>query len=248
MECEKIIFDILSRLDVEYENPTQIGELEYECLTLLSQLDAECSEALMRTGQNLLDRSDQSEDIEYKFQLVLQALAKRHHPGALEINIAAVSSEKTRDKEAYIELLATFENPLAIPVLIHAIKVDDSTGEEEGWVRSKAIEVLRRLGAKEAASMIIPYIMDCAYRVRKAAIEFLVNLNIGEAVPIFVDQLSQEEDPINLEKLIFGLVSWKRTDTLPELRELLASDWVRNDQTLQKKVLDAISALEFIDR
>ncbi len=249
MECEKIIFDILSRLDVEYESPTQIGELEYECLTMLSKLEAECSEALIRIGLELLERSDKSEDIEYKFQLVLQALAKCHHPGVLELNIAALGSEKTRDKEAYIELLATSENPQAIPALIHALKADDSTGVEEGWVRYKAIKVLHLLGAKEVASIIIPYVKDSAYRVRGAAIDLLVNFDVCEAAPIFVEQLNQEEDPINLEKIISSLMFWKRTESLFELREILASDWVSNDKDLQTKVSHAINALEsLIDR
>ncbi|AFZ24526.1 hypothetical protein Cylst_2296 [Cylindrospermum stagnale PCC 7417] len=243
MGCKKVIFDILSGLNVEYESPTKIGNLEYECLTKLYQLGSECSETLMQTGQELLERCEESEDIEYKFQLVLDSLAKRCHPGALELNIAALVSEKTRDKEAYINLLATFKNPLAISALVHAIKADDSTGEEEGGIRYKAIELLHLLGAKEVTSMIIPFVKDSAYRVRESAIDFLVKFDIREVAPIFVDQLAQEEYPINLAKLISGLVSWKWTDTLPELRELLASDWVRNDKTLQTTVSNAILAL-----
>lgn len=247
MECKKVISDILGSLDVEYESPTQIGNLEYECLTMLCQLGSEYSETLMQTGQELLERCEESEDIEYKFQLVLDSLAERCHPGALELNITALISEKTRDKEAYIDLLATFENPLAIPALVHAIKADDSTGEQEGGIRYKAIELLHILGAKEVTSMIIPYVKDSAYRVRGSAIDFLVNFDIREVAPIFVDQLGLEEYPTNLEKLISGLVSWKWTDTLPELRELLASDWVRNDKTLQTTVSNAILALELVD-
>jgi hypothetical protein len=49
----------------------------------------------------------------------------------------------------------------------------------------------------------------------------LISFNIHEAAPIFIDQLAEEEIPSNLEKLIDGLVSWKQTDTLPVLRELL---------------------------
>jgi len=234
-------------LDVDYESPTQINELEYKCLTMLCQIEDECSEALMQVGQDLLERSNESEDIEYKFQLTLQALAIRHQPGALELNIAALLSEKSIDKEAYIELLATFKNPQAIPALIHAIKTDNSDGEEEGLVRYKAIEVLRLVGTKEVASIIIPYVKDSAYRVRRAAIQLLLKFDISESVPILAEWLSQEEDPNNLEELISALVHWKHTDSLPELRELLASDWVHNDKALQRSVSEAILALEAIN-
>jgi HEAT repeat protein len=247
MNCKKVISEILNMLDVDYESPTQINELEYNCLTMLSQIEDECSEALMQVGQDLLERSNESEDIEYKFQLTLQALAIRHQPGALELNIAALLSEKTIDKEAYIELLATFKNPQAIPALIHAIKTDNSDGEEEGLVRYKAIEVLRLVGTKEVASIIIPYVKDSAYRVRRAAIQLLLKFDISESVPILAEWLSQEEDPNNLEELISALVHWKHTDSLPELRELLASDWVHNDKALQRSVSEAILALEAIN-
>lgn len=247
MNCKKVISEIINMLDVDYESSTQIGELEYKCLTMLSRIEDECSEALMQIGQDLLERSNESEDIEYKFQLTLQALAQRHQPGALELNIAALLSEKTRDKEAYIELLATFENPQAIPALIHAIKTDNSAGEEEGLVRYKAIEVLRLVGTKEAASIIIPYVKDSAYRVRRASIKLLLNFDISEAAPILAEWLSQEEDPTNLEELISALVHWKHTDSLPELKELLTSDWVHNDKALQAKVSEAILALEAIN-
>jgi HEAT repeat protein len=247
MNCKKVISEILNMLDVDYESPTQINELEYKCLTMLCQIEDECSEALMQVGQDLLERSNESEDIEYKFQLTLQALAIRHQPGALELNIAALLSEKTIDKEAYIELLATFKNPQAIPALIHAIKTDNSDGEEEGLVRYKAIEVLRLVGTKEVASIIIPYVKDSAYRVRRAAIQLLLKFDISESVPILAEWLSQEEDPNNLEELISALVHWKHTDSLPELRELLASDWVHNDKALQRSVSEAILALEAIN-
>jgi HEAT repeat protein len=247
MNCKKVIAEILNMLDVDYESPTQINELEYKCLTMLCQIEDECSEALMQVGQDLLERSNESEDIEYKFQLTLQALAIRHQPGALELNIAALLSEKTIDKEAYIELLATFKNPQAIPALIHAIKTDNSAGEEEGLVRYKAIEVLRLVGTKEVASIIIPYVKDSAYRVRRASINFLLNFDISEAAPIVAEWLSQEEDPTNLEELISALVHWKHTDSLPELRELLTSDWVDNDKALQRSVSEAILALEAIN-
>jgi len=247
MNCEKVIDGILSMLDVDYESPTQINELEYNCLTMLSQIEDECSEALLQFGQDLLERSNESEDIEYKFQLILQALAIRHQPGALELNIAALLSENTRDKEAYIELLATFKNSQAIPALIHAIKMDNSVGEEEGLVRCKAIEVLCLVGTKEVASIIIPYVKDSAYRVRRASLNFLLNFDISEAAPIVAEWLSQEEDPTNLEELISALVHWKHTDSLPELRELLTSDWVDNDKALQRSVSEAILALEAIN-
>lgn len=244
MECEEIIYNALSRLDVEYESPSQVGELEYECLNLLFQLEPECSQALVQMGQELLDHANASEDIEYKFQLVLQALARRQQPDALTLNIEALLSGKTRDKEAYVELLATFENPHAIPALLHAIKADDSIGEEEGQVRHKAIYVLGRLGAKKVASEIVPYVKDSAYRVRSAAIDFLVNFDIREATPVLIDQLREEEDPTNLEKLIFVLVSWKQTEAIHTLQNLLSSDWIRNDKALERKISDAISILD----
>ncbi len=244
MECKKLIWDILSRLDAEYESPAQVSELDYECLTMLDELAAECSEALLQTGQELLNHSDESDDGEYKFQVVLQALVSRDQPGALELNAEALVSKKTQDKEAYVELLESFEDPRTVPALMYAIEADHSTGEEEGGVRYKAINALRRVGAKEVASMIIPYVQDQAYRVRGAAIEFLISFNIHEAAPIFVDQLAEEEIPSNLEKLIDGLVSWKQTDALPVLRELLASDWVRNNQALQAAVSYGILTLE----
>jgi hypothetical protein len=65
---------------------------------MLDELTAECSEALLQTGQELLNRSDESDDGEYKFQVVLQALVSRDQPGALELNAEAlvVKRPKTR--------------------------------------------------------------------------------------------------------------------------------------------------------
>lgn len=247
MKCEKTIIEILSRLDLKYENPEHIGDIEYECISSLSRLKVECSEALKKIGETLLDRSDESEDAEYKLQLVLQALVNLKHSSTLELVIKSLLSEKTCDKEVYIEILAMFKDPKVIPALMHTIESDLSTGVEEGLVRSKAIDLLNHLKAEEVALRIIPYVKDPAHRVRSVAIDFLVNLSIREASSIFAAQLLEEEDPFNLEKLISGLVSWKQADILPKLKELSVHSWVHNDRSLQTNILDAITKLEAIN-
>jgi hypothetical protein len=96
--------------------------------------------------------------------------------------------------------------------------------------------------------MIIPYVKDSVDRVRSVAIDFLLDLDVHEAAPAFIEQLSKEDDLDNLEKLISGLVSWKRTDSLPILRDILASDWVKADEELQVVVKDCYSGLEVIEK
>ncbi|MBD2768907.1 HEAT repeat domain-containing protein [Hymenobacter sp. BT664] len=248
MNCEKVIAGILGMLDVDYESPAQMNELVNKCSTMLSQLAEECSETLLQFGQDLLERSNESEDMKYKFQLILKSLAQRHQPGALELNIAALLSRNIRDKEAYIDLIETFKSSRAIPALIHAIKTDNSVGEDEGLVRYKAIEALCSVGTKEVASIIIPYVKDSVYRVRGAAINFLRKFDISEAAPVIAEWLSQEENPTNLEYCIAALVHWKQTGSLPELREILTSGWIYNDKDLQRSVSEGILALEAINK
>jgi len=248
MECEQIICDLLDRMGFKFENSTQLVESWNEYLRMLCKLGDECSDALIQIGQELLAQVDEVEwTIEYKLWMVLLAIARRNQPGALELTADALVSEKTRRKEEYVDILDGFEDPRAIPALMYAIEVDRSTGDMGGWTRCKAIKALLRLDAKEAASMIIPYIKDSVDRVRSAAIKFLIALNIGEAAPIFIEQLGEEDDPDNLENLISGLVLWKQTESLPLLRDILASDWIQADEELGVVVKDAISALETID-
>jgi HEAT repeat protein len=201
----------------------------------------------MRIGQDLLDRVDESEsEIEEKLWMVLEAIAGRSQAGALELIVSALVSEKTRRKEQYVDLLDRFEDPRTIPALMYAVEADFSTGEMGGWIRSKAINALLRLKATEAASMIIPYVKDSIDQVRSVAIKFLIDLNVLESAPVFVEQLAKEDDPDNFEDLISGLVLWKRTESLPVLANLLASDWVQADEDMKVVVKDAILELEQI--
>ena len=52
--------------------------------------------------------------------------------------------------------------------------------------------------------MIIPYVKDSVDRVRSVAIDFLLDLDVHEAAPVFIEQLSKEDDEehvyeVNLE-------------------------------------------------
>ncbi len=247
MECEKIIHTTLDNMGFQFETPDQLVESWNKCLKILCQLDEECSDALKRIGQELLESVDQNEPkIEEKLWMVLEAIAGRSQSGALELTVLALFSEKTRRKEQYVDLLDRFEDPRTIPALMYAVESDCSTGEMGGWTRSKAIDALLRLKAKEAATMIIPYVKNSVDRVRGAAIKFLIGLNVSEASPVFIEQLFNEDDPDNLEDLISGLVCWKQTESLPILHNVLASDWVQDDEDLKAVVKDAILGLEKI--
>lgn len=249
MECEKIVHDILDGMGFQFDKPEQLIESWNKCLRMLCQLGDECSDALMRIGQELLDRVGGKEsEIEDKLWMLLEAIARRNQSGALELTAAALVSEKTRRKEEYVDILDRFEDPHAIPALVYAVEVDRSTGDMGGFTRYKAINALLGLNAKEAASIIIPHVQDSVERVRSAAIDFLLDLDVHEAAPVFIEQLAKEDDLDNLEKLISGLVSWKRTDSLPILRDILASDWVQADEDLQVVFKDAISGLEVIEK
>lgn len=247
MECEKIIHTTLNNMGFQFETPDQLVESWNKCLKILCQLEEQCSDALMRIGQDLLDRVDESElEIEEKLWMVLEAIACRSQAGALELIVSALVSEKTRRKEQYVDLLDRFEDRRTIPALMYAVESDCSTGEMGGWIRSKAIKALLRLKATEAASMIIPYVKDSVDQVRSVAIKFLIDLNVLESAPVFVEQLAKEDDPDNFEDLISGLVLWKRTESLPVLANLLASDWVQADEDMKVVVKDAILELEQI--
>lgn len=249
MQCEKIIHQTLDAMGFKFEKPHQLVESWNKCLRILCQLGEECSDALMQIGKELLNSVNRdASEIEDKLWMVLEAIARRNQSGALELTAAALFNEKTKRKEEYVDILARFEDGRAIPALIHAVKADCSTGDMGGWTRYKAINALLRLEAREAALMIIPYVKDSVDRVRSVAIDFLLDLDVHEAAPAFIEQLSKEDDLDNLEKLISGLVSWKRTDSLPILRDILASDWVKADEELQVVVKDAISGLEVIEK
>lgn len=248
MECEEIIHNILNSMGFKFETPDQLVESWNKCLVTLCQLGEECSDSLIQIGQELLDHVDENDSkLEYKLWMVLEAITRRNQAGALELTAAAIFNEKTKRKEEYVDILAHFEDPQAIPALIYAIEVDHSTGDMGGWTRSKAIDALFCLNATEVASIIIPYVQDSVYRVRSSAVNFLVNLDIRSAAPIFIEQIAKENDPDNLEDLIAGLVLWQGTDSLPILKGILESNWAKADEDLRTVVEEAISDIETID-
>jgi len=244
VDCDKAIDAIRARLDAPYESAKQVLTLEAECVGALSELDAECSEALMRVGYSLLERAGVSDSDEYAFGVILQAIANRHQPGALDLTAAALMGDKTGSKEDYVGLLDSYHDARAIPALVYAVQHNPPLDEEGGWVRARAIDALRSLGAREAAGVVIPCVQDIAYRVRRAAIGFLTRLNVTAAADTFVARVRDEDDPDVLEALVDGLVLWERADSLPDLRDLSTSDWVTQDKSLRSALDVAIVALE----
>jgi hypothetical protein len=249
MKCKDKLEDILNHLDEQADSIEQEVDTRNQCLKLLKQIEPECSGTFVQTVQEFLSQNEPLDgQAERKLQLILWAISNDNKSTVIGLASAALNSNKTRHKEKYVDILDSLEDPRTIPSLMSAIELDSSVGYWGGMARYKAINGLLMLEAQEAKSLIIPCVKDPVYRVRHAAIRFLVDLDICQAAPVFIEQLKQEEDPDNLELLIEGIVSWQQTDALPVLRDILASEWAKNDEYVGEVVEDAILDLEEIEK
>lgn len=249
MKCEDQLQDILSRLDKQSESIQERVEIWNDCLVILKQMEPECSCAFVQTAQEILRQNNPLyvQD-ERKLQLILWAISKNNKSTAIELASAALNSDKTGDKEEYVDILDNLNDPRTIPALMSALELDHSVGKLGGMARAKAINTLLLFNAQEAKYLIMLCVKDSVYRVRKAAIRFLLELDIAEAAPVFIEQLKEEDDPDNLECLIDGIICWEQTKALPALRDILSSEWVHNDEYLREIVEDAISELQAIEK
>lgn len=242
MKCEETILRILNSVQLECKRPEQLVESWNSCLKELCNLDEGYSSTLSHIAQKLLDELEIDQlEMEDKLWMVLEAISRRKQSDALDKTIAALFSKKTKHKEEYVDILSHLEDKRAVPALEYALKLDSSLKGE--WIRYKAINALFLLESKNSAYKIIPYVKDSVEKVRGAAIDFLVEFDIREAIPAFIDQIKAEDDPDNLESLIAGLVQWKQVEVLPVLTEILSRSWVQSEEDLTNTVEEAISIL-----
>src|SRR5215212_4329655 len=205
--CERAIREVLDQMGFEYQYPEQLTKQWNECLKTLWSLGAECSDAFTRIAKELLNRITGLEwKDEYQLWMLLEAIASRRQPNALDLTMAALVDQKTRNKEAYIDILDRLENRRAVPVLIHFIESNSTETDAEGWARYKAVRALLRFEARQAATVILPLLSDPVDKVRNIVIKFLIDLDVREAAPALAARLSEEDDPDNFEKLVTCLV------------------------------------------
>jgi hypothetical protein len=116
-------------------------------------------------------------------------------------------------------------------------------GEDENWMLVKAIDALRYPRVERAAPILLLGLDDQAGRVRRAVIDFLVELDVKSAAPSFVLRLDREDDPDNMKALVGALVGWNYVAVLPRLRRMLEKGACNDDEPLRKVMSDAIAAL-----
>jgi HEAT repeat protein len=246
MDCENSIKESLASLDVVPERTQDFLATDEKCVAQLVSLDHECSSSMARIARELLKPAREGD--EYKLQVVLRALFRRNQPEALDIIIEAIVSPDTDDKETYITYLLEFDGPRVTSTLIDFVASalpmsSDEELEDAGWALVKAIDALRYHRIDQAASAVLPRLMDKAYRVRRAAIDFLVDLDIKGAASSFIQCLDQEDDPDNMEALIGGLQKWNYAPAVPYLQRALESRLAHENDSVREALQGAIAKL-----
>ncbi|HEX8115295.1 MAG TPA: HEAT repeat domain-containing protein [Kofleriaceae bacterium] len=259
-DCDRQIRDALSVLDAPRERVQDFLVSDEACVARLVALPEICigplldfARALLRGGPDGTTGEDEMEDREYKLQVILRALFQRTQSrpadpivsqvGALVIE--ALLGSTAADKETYVTYLLELGDARA-PAALHdfvastpATDADDG----EGWALTKAIEALRYNRAQQATSSVVQHLDHSAERVRRAAIDFLVEVDASAIAPEFVRRLGLEDDPDNARAMVKALTRWHQIEALPALHRLGASDLARDNAALAAAVHAAINAL-----
>jgi len=248
MNCENAINQSLATLAGPFEKVQDFLAADAACIAHLVSLSDECSATMAQMARELLQRA-REEDNEFKFQTLLRALFQRSQPEALDLAIEALASPDADDKEAYVRPLVELEEPRVFSALIDFVTSAPSTDsdeetENEGWALVEAIDWLRYHRVGRAAPSVLLRLNEYAYRVRRAAIDFVVSLDLQDAAPRLVQQLDREDDPDNLKALLDGLLKWNYVAALPRLRSALNSEPAKGNELLEKPLRSAIALLE----
>lgn len=242
MNCERAIAEILESLDEDQDTVQGFMRLDAKCAEQLSALSNNCSSELVTTAKGLLENA-RDDDNEYKLHVVLRALLRRKQPEALGLISEALASQGTMDKETYVTYLQEFNGDArAIAALAQFVAAGYSTEDDpEGWALSKAIDSLRYNKVRRSAAAVLQRLGDEASRVRRAAADFLIALDVEESGAIFEQKLEHENEPEVVEGLVNGLMKWERVSALPELERILKQEFVQENESLRKTLNNAIS-------
>jgi HEAT repeat protein len=247
MDCENAINESLASLDIAQERVQAFLAADEACVARLVSLSDECSASMIRIARDLLQHARRDNN-EYKLQVLLRALFQRKHPQTIELVMEALGAPDASDKEAYLTFLLEFDDPRVVPMLVDfvaslPVTADDEEGEDENWMLVKAIDALRYYRVERATPILLLRLDDHAGRVRRAVIDFLVELDVKSAAPSLALRLDREDDPDNMKALVGALVGWNYVAALPRLRRMLEEGACNDDEPLRKVMSAAVAAL-----
>lgn len=247
MNCENEIEIALKILDSSIESPHKLLEFYSECQKSLEKLDEKCNENLFQTANNLLKNLDGSNWLdEEKLKQILLVLEKRKYLRAIDLLIECLFSESIKSKEDFVELLGQYKTKKSVPALFHTIETDKSNDEEGGFLRAKSISALLPIADERSVRFVSNYLTDISWRVRNAAAKLLLEHGNRETSNLFIDRLSIEDDPVNLDLLLNGIIKWKRKDAIPLLKKMLKDGDFSENEDMSLSVEDAVKQLEML--
>ena len=151
---------------------------------------------------------------------MLEALTMRRDSAAGDLVIDALKSRHTMQKEDYVSMLEELDRSEDASASLLAV-LADGVDDPDRIDLAVTIRALHSLQHGQAAPQILAYVDHPTRAVRGTAIEFLYQFDDGNnAGPLFIDQLTHEQEPHIMEMLIDSLTSW---DQLPDehfLREV----------------------------
>jgi len=242
MNCRKLIYEILDGLDVDFETVNEFVQADKKSVETLKELSVTCSEQMRKITEDFLERVQEQEENEYKFQVLIRALAGRKDMQTLRILTTALLKTEAADKNTYISFIEQLNDPKTVPWVIEFLDSNELTEGNEEAV-SRAIDFLRFNQARAAAKIVISKLNDESSEVRLSAIYFLKALDVREAESNLIEQLGYEDNSENMQLIIQILKNWKTNELSSILRKLLISETIKKNSELQEIIIAEMAGL-----
>lgn len=209
----------------------------------LDGLNIECLERIKKILLEYLRNDSITLEISEDFKIYWEILELNNYSEIIDLSLVALHHPDLSYRERYFYYLLEFDSEKVVHFFLEYIKTDHSD-EFIGNQTELAIYYLTRNKVLNAYPAILRLVKNEYANVRSAAISFIEELNIVDAVPFLDTHLMEEEDIDNVESIVKFIAKIDYKPALKTLQTIEKDEWVRSDEEVHQSVLESIQKLE----
>lgn len=155
----------------------------------------------------------------------------------IDESVRKLGSDDPDERVEGVKALAESNDEKALEYLIQAV------GDSDMRVKAKAIEMLGRMRATEATTVLVQHLVlrSTEEKLRQRILAALGEIGDVAAAPAILDLLNRDLDRATLGTAIFALGDIGAQEAIPRLKEIAASD---SDPHLKRLAAEALSKVE----
>lgn len=242
MSKEKEILSLVEAFLDERYSPKEFSDIEEKYINKIADLPYDYTNAIVEIAREFLI-SERLINDEYLFQLILMGLHERDSMLAFDLLKDSLISDKTKDKEAYVNLLLSYSPEKILTLFQQVILKLKSYDEYGGHAKQMILDKLIAWKIPLSGEIIKNALCDEAFRVKNAIISYISRNDLKDYSNDLIKSLNGSIDHSFFIEILRVLCKWNSIEALETIKKLLNNNKIAPDSMLRIELKNAYSKL-----